>query len=62
VARAGSTGVVRQGLTQHDLLEKLKPGDHVKVTGRAKRGDAVMPLLPDEMEHPRHGVLWSRRL
>jgi hypothetical protein len=52
--------LARQGVQTADLGERLKAGVRLTVAGRAKRGNTVTELLPDQIEHPVHGVLWSR--
>lgn len=52
--------LARQGYTRSNLLDVLRPGERLMVTGRARRGEAVTPLLPQQMEHPVHGVLFAR--
>lgn len=60
VVWAAPNALARQGYTRSHLLDAIRPGERLTVTGRVKRGETVTPLLPQRMAHPVHGVLFER--
>jgi len=39
----------------------LKPGDRITVTGRVKRTEGSIEMLPLEMDLAAHGRIWPRQ-
>jgi hypothetical protein len=61
VVWAAINGLVRQGLRTDSLPEMLKPGTRITVTGRLKREDSGIAMLPHTIEVAAHGQIWGRR-
>jgi len=57
-------GLRRQGLLHgpNDLRERLHVGDHLSVTGRIKRDEGGIQMLPDAIDHQVSGRIWGRPL
>ena len=46
---------------QGGLKDLLKPGDRITVTGRVKRTEGAIEMLPLEMDLAAHGRIWPRQ-
>jgi len=58
-------GLVRRGLVviggPESLQEILKPGTRITVTGRLKRENSGIAMLPQTIDVPSHGQIWGPR-
>lgn len=55
--------LVRRGFYvdgQGGLKDLLKPGDRITVTGRVKRTEGAIEMLPLQMDVAAHGRIWPR--
>lgn len=55
-------GLRRQGLLDgpRDLRTRLHVGDNLSVTGRIKRDESGIQMVPDVIDHQSSGRIWER--
>lgn len=58
---SGLGQLARAGLSSGVLSHMLRTGDRLTVTGRLKQTETTIEVLPQQVAHAVHGVMWPPR-